>query len=163
MENISKPRPFTERDQAYHRQRYKNRMFSEIVRLFAEEAERNGITKRDLAEWLRRDPAQITRWLNAPSNLTLETISDILLALGAEEDPTVRRFLEKSIANYAHPLIERAIDAAPRKRQAIPDPRLQGGTSSTKVTIVKGPDSPKEATTIPPPSSLFEVKITATG
>jgi hypothetical protein len=154
MENISKPKPFTERDRAYRRQRYKNRMFGEIAKLFAEEAERNQITKRDLADWLDRDPAQITRWLSAPSNLTLETISDMLLALGAEEDPTVRRFLEKSIANYMHPLIERAVNAG---RES-----TEGGVSSAQLRIVKSPDSPDDATTVPRPSP-FEVKMTATG
>lgn len=33
---------------------------------------------------LEKDPAQITRWLSAPSNFELDTLSDILLALGAE-------------------------------------------------------------------------------
>jgi hypothetical protein len=156
VQNTSKARPFTARDKAYHRQRYKNRMFAEIARLFAEEAEHNQITKRDLAEWLERDPAQITRWLSTPSNLTLETISDILLALGAEEDPTIRRFLEKSIANYMHPLVERAINAAQSSKL-----ELQGETSSSNLKIVG--EATRQPRTIARPSPFDDVTITSTG
>lgn len=108
MENTSNT-PIRDRDIFYYRQRYKNRVFSELVSFFAEEAERLGITKRDIAARLKRDPALISRWLSAPSNLTLETISDLLLALGAEMDSRVTRFSERHAPNFAHPLIERVL------------------------------------------------------
>ena len=37
-----------------------------IVEFFAQEAERRGFTKKQLAEVLSKDPSQITRWLSAP-------------------------------------------------------------------------------------------------
>jgi hypothetical protein len=58
-----------------------------------------------LAELLAKDPSQITRWLSAPSNFELDTLSDILLALGAEMDHRIVRFGDRIKPNYAHPLI----------------------------------------------------------
>jgi transcriptional regulator with XRE-family HTH domain len=109
--------PVPERDIQYYRQRHKNRVFEEIVAFFAEEAERRGITKKDIADRLRRDPAQITRWLSSPTNLTLDTISDILLALNAEMDHRVVRLSERPKANVMHPLIARVTNRERRPPQ----------------------------------------------
>jgi transcriptional regulator with XRE-family HTH domain len=94
------------RDIYYYRQRFKNRVFGRIVLFFAEEAERRGFTRKDIALSLNRDPAQVSRWLSGPSNMTLDTISDLLLAMDAEiETPKIIRFSDRSKSNYAHPLI----------------------------------------------------------
>jgi hypothetical protein len=109
MDNISKLEGVTDRDLFYYRQRSKNRLFEALTAFFAEEAERRGITKRDIAESLRRDPAQITRWLNTPSNLTQDTISDLLLSLGAEMDYSIVKFRDRPQPNEMHPLIARLL------------------------------------------------------
>lgn len=93
------------RDLAYYRQRQKNRVFTSLVEFFAKEAERRGVTKKQLAEALSKDPSQITRWLSAPSNFELDTLSDILLALDAEMDTRIVRFADRAKPNYAHPLV----------------------------------------------------------
>jgi transcriptional regulator with XRE-family HTH domain len=111
MEGTSRIPQVSDRDIFYYRQRQKNRVFSKIAAYFAEEAERRGITKHDIAEALGRDPSQITRWLSAPSNLTLDTISDLLLALGAEMDHPICRFEDRAKPNAAHPLIEKFLTA----------------------------------------------------
>ena len=117
MEDISKDAPKRSREVFYYRQRYKNRVFAALVSFFAEEAERTGITKKDIAERLNRDPALITRWLANPGNMTLETISDLLLALDAEpEPPEIVRFIERLKPNYAHPLIAQAMGIQPVPR-----------------------------------------------
>ncbi|MDP1547854.1 MAG: helix-turn-helix transcriptional regulator [Anaerolineales bacterium] len=105
MENTLKLSPVKRRDRAYYRQRQKNRVFTELVQFVADEAERRGITKRELAEVVERDPAQITRWLSAPSNFELDTLSDILLALGAEMDHRIVRFSDRAKPNDVHPLV----------------------------------------------------------
>ena len=69
MEKTLKPKKVKKRDLFYYRQRSKNRLFEALTNFFADEAEKHGITKRDIAEALCRDPAQITRWLTAPSNV----------------------------------------------------------------------------------------------
>lgn len=107
MVDIIKTEVKTARDIFYYRRRLKNRIFARLSSFFAEEANRTGLTKRDLALRLDKDPAQITRWLSGPSNLTLDTLSDLLLAMDAEADPPViARFSERAAPNYVHPLIE---------------------------------------------------------
>jgi transcriptional regulator with XRE-family HTH domain len=107
MADTSKLTPVSDRDVFYYRQRSKNRLFEALTSFFAGEAERRGISKRDIAECLRRDPASITRWLTTPSNLTLDTISDLLLSLGAEMDYFVAKFEDRATPNYTHPLLAR--------------------------------------------------------
>jgi transcriptional regulator with XRE-family HTH domain len=93
------------RDRAYYRRRQQNNVFIALTQLFAEEAEKKNISKKELADLLGKDPSQITRWLSAPSNFELDTISDILLAMGAEMDHRIVRFSERAKSNYAHPLM----------------------------------------------------------
>jgi len=106
MVNIGRTEPIPEREIAYFRQRQKNSVLNHIATFFAEEAERNGITRKLIADKLQKDPSQITRWLSAPGNVTLDTISDILLALDAEMEHRVVRFRDKPSANYEHPLLQ---------------------------------------------------------
>lgn len=105
MAVTSKTDPIREREKFYFRQRNKNRVFEKIVALFADEAEKNGVTKKQIAERLHSDPAQITRWLSAPGNLTLDSISDILLALDAEMDYEIGKFEHRAVPNFCHPLM----------------------------------------------------------
>src|SRR5688572_21976155 len=101
------------RDRAYYRRRQQNRVFSAIAALFAEEAAKGNISKKELSEILDKDPAQITRWLSEPRNLELDTISDMLLAMGAEMDPSIVRFKDRPKANFAHSALTRYLTASP--------------------------------------------------
>ncbi len=74
---------------AYFRQRFRNRIHEVILRRFLTEREKFGLTRIKLAKRLARRPEQITRWLSAPGNITLDTVSDLLLAMNAEVDPKV--------------------------------------------------------------------------
>ncbi len=106
MADSTKTEVKRDREVFYYRKRLKNRIFARLSAFFAEESERTGITKSDIAARLKKDPAQITRWLSGPSNLTLDTLSDLLLALDAEvETPRIVRFEDRPEANYIHPLI----------------------------------------------------------
>lgn len=75
---------------AYFRERQRLRLYEVVIREFM----RSGITKAELARRMGRRPEQVTRWLGAPGNWTLDTVSDLLLAISAGE-------LEASVA---HPL-----------------------------------------------------------
>jgi hypothetical protein len=106
MENTSKQdKALSRRDLAYYRRRQQNRVFAKLAAFFANEAEHGRITRKEIAEKLSKDPAQITRWLSTPSNLTLDTISDLLLAMNAEVDHQIVRFADRPKPNYAHPMI----------------------------------------------------------
>lgn len=106
MENTSETSRIPDREIFYQRARTENRIFSDLAAFFAARAEETGITKRDIATMLGRDPAQITRWLSEPSNLTLQTISDLLLALKGELDTSIHLFAERAAVNSVHPWME---------------------------------------------------------
>ncbi len=81
MTNTSK---ISDRDIRFYRRLRRNRVFSELLAYYAKIAEENGIRKSDIATRLGKQPSQITRWFAEPVNLTLDTISDLLLAMNAE-------------------------------------------------------------------------------
>jgi hypothetical protein len=134
------------RDVAYYRRRQQNRVFAALAAFFAEEAAKGNISKKEIAEALNRDPAQITRWLSAPSNLQLDTISDLLLAMGAEMDHSIVRFTERAKPNYVHPMLTRyvhtASDETPRD---IAKPTIKVSTSTSDDPITKRTDANAEA------------------
>jgi hypothetical protein len=75
-------------DLAYFRERQSNRVYEAVFKAFVGA----GITKADLARKLKKKPEQITRWLSGPGNWTLDTVSDLLLALGSEMTFVVTNF-----------------------------------------------------------------------
>jgi hypothetical protein len=105
MADTSKIEKHSEREIFYYRRRFLNRVHEALTTFFEEECERRDWTRQDVAERIDRDPAQISRWLSAPSNLTLESISDLLLSVDAEMDVNIARFGERKTPNYMHPLI----------------------------------------------------------
>ena len=109
----------TERDIFYYRRRFQNRVHEMLTAFFEEEAERRAFTRVEIAESINRDPAQISRWLAAPSNLTLDTISDLLLAVDAEMDVAVARFDERPTPNEMHPLIAKIANVDESQKRII--------------------------------------------
>ena len=91
--------PIPERKLAYFRERQRNRLYDFIVSKFLER-EKSDFTKADLARRLQKRPEQITRWLSTPGNWTLDTISDLTLAIYGEElEFAIRPFEERSERN----------------------------------------------------------------
>jgi hypothetical protein len=116
MKSSTKNEPKSPRDVAYYRERYRNRVFSKIVSFVNEVAQKEQITQKDMAERMGKDPAQLSRLFSHPSNLTLDTISDILLAVDAEaEPPVITQFKDKAEPNYIHPLIARVLKVAEKR------------------------------------------------
>jgi transcriptional regulator with XRE-family HTH domain len=139
MKSSIRNEPKSVRDIAYYRQRYRNRVFSKLVTFISEQAQRERLTKKDIAERLNKDPGQISRLLNQPGNLTLDTISDLLLAFDAEADPPeIFLFNDRRAANYMHPLIARAL-------------KLQAQASD-----LQAKSSPAGAGELTPPRPKFE-------
>ncbi|MEJ1965144.1 MAG: helix-turn-helix transcriptional regulator [Gammaproteobacteria bacterium] len=95
MANTSFTAP-SERDIFYFRTRCRNRFYQAVVAYFALQAQEKGLTQAELAKLLGKDAAQINRWLSGPGNWTLDTISDLLLAMNAElDEPHVISFDEE--------------------------------------------------------------------
>jgi transcriptional regulator with XRE-family HTH domain len=68
----------------YFRERFRNRLYDLIIgelELFKSK----GFTQAQLARRLNKRPDQISRWLSGPGNMTLDTVSDLLLGLSGGE------------------------------------------------------------------------------
>jgi len=77
--NDGKP---TQDQYVFFARRLKNKLHGEVLRCYLREKKENNLTKAELARRMDKDPAQINRWLAAPKNLELDTISELLLAMG---------------------------------------------------------------------------------
>jgi hypothetical protein len=87
---------------AYFQHRLRLRVFNFILSKFIE-AQKDGLTKAYLARKIDKTPDLINRWLSTSSNLTLDTISDLLLGISGEELlPTATSPLEQTRHNYSH-------------------------------------------------------------
>jgi hypothetical protein len=62
----------------YFRENFRGETNERLVEVFRA----SGSAKADIARKLDRRPEQITRWLSAPCNLEIDTISDLALSLG---------------------------------------------------------------------------------
>ncbi len=87
---------------AYFQQRLRNKVFNFLIDKFVT-AQRGGLTKASLARRIGKTPDLINRWLGAPSNLTIDSVSDLLLGIAAEElELTSSSPLGCAPANYSH-------------------------------------------------------------
>jgi hypothetical protein len=113
---------------AYIQQRLRNRMFNFLLEKFLE-GQRAGLTKAALARRIGKTPDLVNRWLGAPSNLTLDTISDLLIGMAAQElVPNSSSPLHQVEHNYSH-----YADLASRSEHSAPTQSLgfaQGAAAS---------------------------------
>lgn len=79
-------RPVPISDLAYERQRMRNHIHDLVLGHFLRLAREADLTKAKVARRLSKRPEQITRWLSAPGNWTLDTVSDLMVSM--ELDPT---------------------------------------------------------------------------
>lgn len=88
---------------AYFQERLRNRLYDLIIREFQKRSEA-GLTKKTLAGRLQKRPEQITRWLSTPGNLTLDTVSDLLLGIcGGEPEIGVSVLSHQTPRNLQQP------------------------------------------------------------
>ena len=87
---------------AYFQERLRGRVFDFIVSKFAEQ-QGKGLNKAKLGRRIGKAPEIINRILGAPSNLTIDTISDLMLGISAEElDLSSSPLLHRPPVNYSH-------------------------------------------------------------
>ena len=85
---------------AYFRERQRNRIHELVFREFI----KSGMTKTQLAQRMGRSLSRVTKWLAAPGNWELDTVSDFLLAIGAAEiEPSLSYPFERAKRNYDQP------------------------------------------------------------
>lgn len=70
---------------AYFQARTRNNVYDFIISKFLEKERAGEMTRADLARKIRKSPVMISKLLGAPGNWTIETISDLLLGIAAEE------------------------------------------------------------------------------
>jgi len=105
---------------AYFRERLRGRVFEFILLKFLAEQE-NGLTKAKLARRIGKTSDIINRWLGSPSNLTIDTISDLLIGIAAEEpELSSRTLLNRPLVNYSHldDLPSSAEDSSPIRQES---------------------------------------------
>jgi|SRR5579862_5495231 len=117
----------------YFRTRFRLRLQEFILHEFARcqrQAEKAGhkFTRRDLAHRINRKPELVTRWLGSAGNMTADTISDLLLGIGAETDLTAAYLSDVMATEQAADLLPSAL-SEPSTTQA---PDLGAVTSLLK-------------------------------
>ena len=78
----------------YFRARLKNRLHELVLTEFMKLENEKDFTKADMARRIHKRPELVTRLLGAPGNWTLDTVSDLLLAMGYELTAQVKKFDE---------------------------------------------------------------------
>ena len=84
LHEIAHGKPISLRTRLLYRRRLQNRFQRLLRRAFRDEQKRTGLTQKELAGRIDKDKSKLNQWLSIASNLTLETISDLLLGLGVD-------------------------------------------------------------------------------
>jgi len=88
---------------AYLRARTRNVLYDFIVTKFIE-AKKDGLSQAELARRIGKKPEVINRLLGSPGNWRIDTISDLLVGIGAEElEPHSSSLLNRAPRNYDFP------------------------------------------------------------
>ena len=99
----------------FFRQRMKNRIYDAVIAAVEDAAKANGMRKKDIAEKLGVNPSQVTRWLSGPANWEVDTISDLLFAVGAELDIDAVLFADRDGATARRRQARPILDALPHE------------------------------------------------
>jgi hypothetical protein len=85
---------------AFFRQRNKNRIHDLVIKSM----KKFGISQAELARRLGRRPDVVCRWIGAPGNWTLDTVSDLLFAIGGlEAEYGIGSPLDGPVRNFESP------------------------------------------------------------
>lgn len=103
LSEIEKGEPIPLGKLAYLRERTRNILYDFIIRKFME-AQRNGLSQADLARRIGKRPEVINRLLGSPGNWRIDTISDLLVGIDAEElEPHSVSLLNRAPRNRVFP------------------------------------------------------------
>ena len=83
----------------FFRRNLQNVLYDVVIREFRRLEDAGEINKLRLANRLRREPSQITRWLCSPGNWTLNTISDLMVGMAVDPTRLVTDLVETPLAS----------------------------------------------------------------
>ena len=86
LREIAHSKPIQLRTRLLYRRRLQNRVQRLLRKAFRDEQKRTGLTQKELADRIDKDKSKVNQWLSIAGNLTLDTISDLLLGLGVDLD-----------------------------------------------------------------------------
>lgn len=90
-------------EREYFRAQTQREAYNLVLERFAELSADHGALRSAIAKRLNKNRAQITRLLSEPSNITLDTLSDLLLAMGSQVKMTQCEIGSEAKGNYIHP------------------------------------------------------------
>ena len=106
LHEVENSKPISSRTREFQHRRFQNRIYRFLSQIFKEQ-QKKGLTKKELAERIDSRPEQINRWLSVPSNLTINTICDLLVGMGMDlDDPSAT-----SLEDLAHETEQPALAA----------------------------------------------------
>ena len=134
----------------YFRERFRNRIHQFVLKQFIAK-QKDGLTQADVARILDKRPEQIHRWLGTPGNWTLDTVSDLMLAISKAELEFLPNLLAgRAVRNHRVP---DWLDATQvRKPTPPPSPTTD---QPKRPAILRPPDEP------PPPSTKRQDALAA--
>jgi hypothetical protein len=98
LSEILEDKPVPEDTLVYFRERLRDRLHSAFLKAFLKRSEEKGLKKKDLAIRIHRTSAQIARWFSTPSNITLDSVSDLMVGLGMDFDDFPYTPIEETLA-----------------------------------------------------------------
>jgi hypothetical protein len=84
LSEILEGKPIPPSKLGYFRARLSNRLHELVLDTFVKREADGEITRAELARRIDRKPEQVSRWLGAPGNWTIDTASDLMLGMGCE-------------------------------------------------------------------------------
>ncbi len=91
-------KPIPESTLVYFRERLRHRLHATILEAFTTRARERGLKQKDLAARIHKSNVQINRWFSTTSNLTLDSLSDLMIGLGMDFDAFPFTGIEKTIS-----------------------------------------------------------------
>jgi plasmid maintenance system antidote protein VapI len=93
---------------ALHAETNRNRVYDTVLSALEQASLEHGTTQSKIASLIGRKPSQVSAWLSGPSNWTLDTVSDLLRAVGASMQYKVVFDKEIIPSNVKHPALVHA-------------------------------------------------------
>lgn len=81
----------------YFEESLRRRLHSAILDAFKRRVKERGLTQKELAKRIHKSPVTVNRWLSTASNLTLDSISDLMVGLGMDFDEFPFSPIEKTV------------------------------------------------------------------